>query len=151
MTVATLLRSSPWTSRRRSTLSIMEYCWNIYGDRLGSSAARTRRCIPTSLFVISVFVMAVSLHNQPHRNVASHKDRSWIRSCSCCTMLTYKRSSSGMDCHRISTPTIVRYAAFAGLKIVGTLSQRLVDCIDDVVLRMRSNRLQLNVRKADLL
>ena len=34
---------------------------------------------------------------------------------------------------------------------VGTLSQRLVDCFDDVALWMRSNRLQLNVHKTDLL
>ena len=34
---------------------------------------------------------------------------------------------------------------------VGMLSQRLVECFDDVALWMRSNRLQLNVHKTDLL
>ena len=34
---------------------------------------------------------------------------------------------------------------------IGALLQRLVDCTDDVALWMRSNRLQLNVNKTDLL
>ena len=96
------------------------YFWNVYGGRSILLTAHTRGCLSNSLavisvFVISVFVMSVPFPDQSHWDVASHEDRSSVRSCSCCTLPTYKRSSSGVGCHRISTPTIVRFAASAGL------------------------------------
>jgi hypothetical protein len=91
----------------------------LYGGRLRLRTARTLGCLLTSPAAIGEvrrqFVMAVPLPNQPHWSVASHEDRSWVRSCSCCTLPTYRRSSSGTDFRHTSTPTTARSAAFVGL------------------------------------
>jgi hypothetical protein len=39
---------------------------------------------------------------RPHWSVASHEGRSCVRSCSCCTLPTYRRWSNGTDFRHIS-------------------------------------------------
>ena len=134
LTVATSLRSSSWTFRLHSTLSI------VYIDGMSTtvvsdsriSTARTRGCLHTSSVVIRVFVIVVPLPNQTQWSVPQASALSPI------LFLLYTAELQAVIKQHVLSPHFFdddsQICGFCRPGEVGTLLQHLIDCIDDVAL-----------------
>ena len=117
LTVATSLYSSSWTSRRRSTLLIMVYCWNVEGDRLRLSTTRIRGCQPYLIGRHQCVRHGGSTSESTAFECDGVPQGSVLRGFDPVPALhlTYRRSSSSVGCRHIYSLTILISAASASL------------------------------------
>ena len=148
-----LLHLSCSTSRLRSTL------WNVdheillkrlrvtFGDNLlhGFSVI--------SMDARSTFVVAANVLLLPTSSVVCHKDRSSDRSFSLFIPLIWRRSLLNTDCRYTNMPNADDSQGYGSCQsdARSTLSSDITECVDDMYRWMRSNRLQLNGEKTEVM
>ena len=103
-----------------------------------------------SLDARSTFVVAANVLLLPTSSVVCHKDQSLDRFFSLFIPLIWRRSLLNTDCRYTNMPMTVKYNGSCQSDATSTLSD-ITECVDDMYSWMRSNRLQLNGEKTEVM